>query len=105
MTREQRNEIQREYFRTYYQQNREKVLDRIKKLNEEARERKKLPPSKTELEFYQRWNEQLNDKLNGDMQDWLRFMLKKQIEINNREIDKINEVNRQTDKEDRETRV
>lgn len=105
MTREQRNEIQREYQRQYYLNNREKVLERMRKLNEEARQRKNIPRNDTELEFYENWNKQLGDRLNDDIEDWLKFMFKKQIEINKREIDKINEVKRKTDQEDRKTGI
>ena len=74
-------EERKEQIKAYYWRNRETILGKARKLAEETRrrreERLQREKNTTELEFYQRWQKQLQERLkDGDLDDWLVTALK-----------------------------
>lgn len=74
-------EERKEEIKAYYWRNRETILGKARKLAEETRrrreERLQREKNTTELEFYQRWQKQLQGRLkDGDLDDWLVTALK-----------------------------
>lgn len=62
--------------KAYYWRNRETILGKARKLAEETKrrreERLQREKNTTELEFYQRWQKQLSERLkDNDLDDWL----------------------------------
>lgn len=69
-------EERKEEIKAYYWRNRETILGKARKLAEETKrrreERLQREKNTTELEFYQRWEKQLQERLNDDdLDDWL----------------------------------
>ena len=67
--------------KAYYWKNRDTILAKARKQAEETRrrreERLQREKNTTELEFYQRWQKQLSERLeDDDLDDWLRTGLK-----------------------------
>ena len=67
--------------KAYYWKNRDTILAKARKQAEETRrrreERLQREKNTTELEFYQRWQKQLQERLkDNDLDDWLRTGLK-----------------------------
>lgn len=74
-------EERKEQIKAYYWRNRETILGKARKQAEETRrrreERLQREKNTTELEFYQRWQKQLQERLkDGDLDDWLVTALK-----------------------------
>lgn len=74
-------EERREEVKAYYWRNRETILGKARKLAEETKrrreERLQREKNTTELEFYQRWQKQLSERLkDNDLDDWLVTALK-----------------------------
>ncbi len=106
---EERKEEIRAYQREYYWKNKDRILGKARQQAEETRrrreERLQREKNATELEFYKRWNKQLQERLEyDDLDDWLVTalqLLSKQI---NGIINILNNGNKErtkTDKEDR----
>lgn len=67
--------------KAYYWKNRDTILAKARKQAEETKrrreERLQREKNTTELEFYQRWQKQLSERLKaGDLGDWLVTALK-----------------------------
>ena len=74
-------EERKEEIKAYYWRNRETILGKARKQAEETKrrreERLQREKNTTELEFYQRWQKQLSERLkDDDLDDWLRTGLK-----------------------------
>lgn len=74
-------EERREEVKAYYWRNRETILGKARQQAEETRrrreERLQREKNTTELEFYQRWEKQLQERLeDDDLDDWLVTALK-----------------------------
>lgn len=74
-------EERKEEIKAYYWRNRETILGKARKLAEETKrrreERLQREKNTTELEFYQRWQKQLSERLkDDDLDDWLVTALK-----------------------------
>lgn len=74
-------EERKEQIKAYYWRNRETILGKARQQAEETRrrreERLQREKNTTELEFYQRWQKQLSERLkDNDLDDWLRTGLK-----------------------------
>jgi hypothetical protein len=74
-------EERREEVKAYYWRNRETILGKARQQAEETRrrreERLQREKNTTELEFYQRWQKQLSERLkDDDLDDWLVTALK-----------------------------
>lgn len=69
-------EERKEEIKAYYWKNRDTILAKARKQAEETRrrreERLQREKNTTELEFYQRWQKQLQERLkDDDLDDWL----------------------------------
>lgn len=78
---EERRAETRTYQREYYWKNRDVILGKARKQSEETKrrreERLQWEKNATELEFYQRWQKQLQERLkDDDLDDWLVTALK-----------------------------
>lgn len=74
-------EERKEEVKAYYWRNRDTILGKARKLAEETKrrreERLQREKNTTELEFYQRWQKQLSERLkDDDLDDWLVTALK-----------------------------
>lgn len=74
-------EERREEVKEYYWRNRDTILAKARKQAEETKrrreERLQREKNTTELEFYQRWQKQLQERLeDDDLDDWLVTALK-----------------------------
>ena len=88
-------EERKEEIKAYYWRNRETILGKARQQAEETRrrreERLQREKNTTELEFYQRWQKQLQERLkDDDLDDWLVTALKLLSEQINSIIDKLN---------------
>jgi hypothetical protein len=100
-------EERKEEIKAYYWRNRETILGKARKLAEETKrrreERLQREKNTTELEFYQRWQKQLSERLkDDDLDDWLVTalqLLSKQI---NGIINILNNGNKERTKTDKE---
>lgn len=96
-----KHEEQLAYQREYYQRNKEVLRQKYLEQKAKMEERKKKIPA-TELEMYEEWSKDLQNRLETEHLDrWLVTALERQVEQINEEIDKIYEqVSGQVNKKD-----